>query len=161
MAVERKEDATGNNKYPTTVYGQSDQDAITKKGAKVGGTGNKAEYNCEWVIDFTDLPVTSEFDNQITTLEANSAIKSVDLYILETISGGVNFTVGLSQPDGTVIDADGLVAAETGTAAGTYVSGAGALVGASIGANDAQLTIGGDRTAGKIKVQVNYIKDQV
>ena len=157
MSVERLNNPK-NMKYPTTVYGGTDLYAFSKKGTKIAGEGTKDQYNCEWLFDVTDLPETSEVDVQILKIEANSVIKSVDVFVVEELTGGTDFTIGLRQPDGTVIDDNGLVEANTTSAANSYIPGDGALVGASTGNNDAQLFVQTSRTAGVIKVQIEYIK---
>jgi hypothetical protein len=74
--------------------------------------------------------------------------------------GGTNLTIGLYQANGTVIDADGLVAATiTATlTANKVVTGAGALVGTTIGANAGQLVAAttGTYTAGTARVVVKF-----
>lgn len=160
MSIERKEQTANNLGYPDTAYNVVSVDALGYKGS-TAGTGSDQVYEAvaEYVYDFADLPssFTSETDAGLTTIPANSVILSTTVQVLETISGGTNFLIGVSQPDGTVTDADGLVAASTVTAPGAYVAGAGALVGTSLAA-DGQVTVGGTRTAGKIKVLVKYLK---
>ena len=112
-------------------------------------------------IDFADPPSTSEIDAVIQTIPANSFCVSARFYIAETVSGGTTFYIGLSETDGTAIDADGFIAAETGTAVGTWVDGAGALVGATIGADAGQVTVAGDRTAGAGVLVIEYLPPQV
>lgn len=160
MSYERKS-AANNLGYPSTAYGGASAGEVKAKGASLASAGHKDTYEVVYEIDFSDgtkQPTTSADDNQIVTLPAYSVIKSVDVKVLSTVSGGTNFNLGLSQPNGTVIDADGLVAAATATAVGSYVAGAGALVGASIGANPGQLTLASTRTAGKVSVKVTYQK---
>lgn len=164
MAYERKDGgatSANNNGYPSTAYGGSDAGNVDAKGLEYASTGKKDTYEVQYLIDFSDTdkqPTTSTNDNQIVTLPAYAVVKTVDITTLETVSGGTNYSLGLSQPDGTVIDADGLAAAVTATAVGSYTSGAGALVGASIGANDGQVTLTSTRTAGKVKVRIEYIQ---
>lgn len=160
MSIERKEQNASNTGYPDTAYNVVAVEALGYKGSSTGtGDSQNYEASVEYVYDFAGLPssFTSETDAGLTTIPANSVIQSVDVQVLETISGGVNFTVGVSEPDGTVTDADGLVTASTITAVGDYAAGAGALIGDNLAA-DGQVTVGGDRTAGKIKVLVKYLK---
>ena len=160
MSFERKT-AANNNGYPSTAYNGSKASDVNAKGLELGSTGGKDTYELVYYIDFADAdaqPKTSADDKQIATIPAGAAIKSASVQVLSTISGGTNFALGLSQPSGTVIDADGILAASTATAAGTYIEGAGALVGATIGANPGQLTLTSTRTAGKIKVLVEYVR---
>lgn len=160
MGIDRKEQNANNTGYPDTAYNVVAVEALGYKGSSTG-TGDSQNYvaSVEYVYDFADLPssFTSETDAGLTTIPANSVIQSAEVQVLETVSGGTNFDIGMSQPDGTVIDADGLVAASTITAVGDYEAGAGALVGDNL-ANDAQVTVGGTRTAGKIKVLIKYLK---
>ena len=159
MSIERKDQNANNTGYPDTAYNVVASEALGYKGSTAGTvSGGVYENTVEYVIDFADQPssYTSESDAGLTTIPAGSVLQTATVQVLETISGGVNFSVGVSQPDGTVTDADGLVAASTVTAVNDFVEGAGALLGADL-ANDAQVTIGGDRTAGKIKVLVTYL----
>lgn len=157
MSYERKT-ASNNMGYPSTAYGGSTADAVNVKGLELGSTGGKGTYEVQYIIDFAgDSPTTSEDDNQIVTIPASAAIKRADVQVLETVSGGTNFSIGLAEPDGSVIDADGLTAASTVTAVGSFVEGTGALVGSTIGTASGQLTLGGTRTAGKIKVTLEYL----
>lgn len=165
MSFERKDGgtaATNNNGYPSTAYGGAVADEVDAKGTLMGASSNKNEYDVMYVVDFGNadaIPGPSESDRQIHTFPAYSAIKSAEVTVLETVSGGsTGFTVGLQEKDGTEIDDDGLVEANTSTAVGSYVDGAGALVGASVGSADGQLIVDGDRTAGKIRIKIKYIK---
>lgn len=135
-------------------YYDVDQYTATKKGqivANYAGDSVQVEYR----FDVADGPVTSDTDTSILSIPAGSVIEQVDVFVESTLSGGTDFDLGLSEPDGTVIDADGLVAAATATTG--YVSGSGALVGTATSA-EGQLTLGGSRTAGALKVVVQYKK---
>jgi hypothetical protein len=158
MAVERKE-AANNNGYPTTVYGTTSVNDLRFKGADVSDSGSGQEYIAEYVFDVTELPSQSETDPSVYTFDSDSVPTRVDLSVVETLSGGTSVDVGLAEPDGTAIDADGLVAAFAGTAAGTYAKGAGALIDTVIGA-DGQLDVTTDHTAGKLLVRVYYTQTQ-
>jgi len=133
---------------------------------KVGGVNRTAGSINQAVLDwgFGDLPTTSDVDNQVLTLPANAQIVSSKLYVVEAAAGGTSYAIGLSQPDGTVIDADGLhTDAQLVTAnlvAGAWLEGSGALVGLTIGANPGQITVGatGTFTAGKYRLIVEYIQ---
>lgn len=162
MALERKSGgatSTDNNSYPTTAYGGDlDDYSVASKGVVVS-EGANGDITVDWLVDFSDsakTPASDEDDNQVHTIPAYAVIKLVDQTVLATISGGTSYDIGLEQPDGTVIDADGLDSAVTTSTLGSYVSGDGALVGASVGANDAQVVVGGDRTAGKLRIRVTY-----
>ncbi len=158
MSIERKDQTANNLGFPDTAYGVVKVGELAHKGGATGtGSGQTGEYKVEYEFDLADLPAsfTSEEDAGLTTLPANAVIRQVDVQVLEAVSGGTNMNIGLSQPDGTVIDADGLVAAYAGTAVGAYHKGTGALVGTSL-ANPGQVTVGGTRTAGKVRVAIEY-----
>lgn len=117
-------------------------------------------------FDYLNLPAADDNgDAVVLQIPANSLIKSADLYIstdFDSTSGTTTISTGLQQTDGTEIDNDGLVAAITadGSNAGWTV-GAGALVGASTGADAGQLVVtasAADLTAGAAKLVVHYIK---
>lgn len=154
MSVERKT-AANNNGYPTTVYGTTKVNDLAKKGAAVADSGSKQEYVAEWVFDVTDLPAQSESDPSVYAFPVGAVPTRADLKVVEALSGGTSVDVGLAQPDGTAIDADGLVAAFAGTAAGTYAKGAGALLDTVLSAKG-QLDVTTDHTAGKVLVRVYY-----
>lgn len=142
---------------PLNLY-DVDQYSAPKKGQVVANyAGDSVEV--EYRFDIADGPTTSATDSSIHTIPSGSVVEQVQLFVEGTISGGgtINLDLGLSQPDGTVIDADGLVDGFAGTAVGSYHSGAGLLIGTALAA-DGQLTLGGDRTAGAIKVLVTYKK---
>ena len=136
---------------PLNLY---DVDAYTasKKGQVVANYAGDS-VQLEYVFDVSAGPSTSATDTSIQTIPSGSVIESCDIFVVSTLSGGANFGLGLSQPDGTVIDADGLDAAVSATTG--YVSGNGALVGTALSAAG-QLTLGGTRTAGVLKVVVTY-----
>lgn len=160
MSIERK-DATSNNLgFPDTAYGVIDSEALGYKGSSVGtGSGQKGVHKVEYVYDLADLPssFTSESDAGLTTLGVNTVPTKTEVQVLETVSGGTVIDVGVSEPDGTVTDANGLVADYAGTAVGAYGVGAGALIGAPLAA-EGQVVVSSDHTAGKIRVSVTYIK---
>lgn len=153
--IERKASSASVNGYPTTIYGPISLEETAYNGAVVAGDGLSGDYVLEYIIDFADQPAsyTSEDNPMLVTLPVGAVPKACFVDVLSTISGGAGFTVGLSQPDGTVIDADGLVASSAATAG--HIVGAGAVLNTKV-ATASQLTIGGDRTAGKIKVTVKY-----
>lgn len=153
MALDRKDQDANNNGYPATSYGVP-VDTGKYGGAAGTGSGQKEVFDYVWDIDLTDLPTTGEGD-LISTLPANSTITSSSIVVSETLSGGTTLDVGLSQPDGTVIDANGLIAGFTNTAVGAYAEDTGAVVGTTVSV-DSQLTVTTDRTAGKIRVIVTY-----
>jgi hypothetical protein len=123
----------------------------TKNGEAIGAIG--AVHTVEYTFAVDDLPTTTGLGGTAITIPAGSVIEEFDLIVLTNLSGGTNITVGLSQPDGTVIDADGLLGASTATTG--VVAGTGALVGTRL-ATQAQLTVATSRTAGVVKAIVKY-----
>lgn len=116
----------------------------------------------EYVFTYDNLPTYAE-DGQLTvSIPAGAAI--VDCYLDVTTAfvgtGTDTLDVGLYQADGTAIDADGLIAAEAeaNLTAGARITGAGALVGARIGANAGQVTVAwtGTASAGEGRLLVRY-----
>lgn len=100
----------------------------------------------EYVITPDFLPTYAQDGGLTVSIPAGAAI--VDAYLdveasFTTTGGTGTVNVGLYQEDGTVIDADGLIAAatEASLVAGARITGAGALVGARIGAAAGQVTV--------------------
>jgi len=109
-------------------------------------------------FDFSTFPTTDANDAVIPVIPAGAQIVSATLEVKEVFTAGTAIDVGVSQTNGTVIDANGLVAAAS-INPGFYV-GAGALIGASVGANDAQVTVTdgvGTATAGKGSLHVKVL----
>jgi hypothetical protein len=132
---------------------------------KYGGQESTSEgivKSAEWSFSYDNLSAVLD-SNLPQTIPANASIVEATLYVDDAWVGGTNLTIGLYQADGTVIDADGLVAA-TATAALTVnkvVTGAGALVGTTIGAAAGQLVAAttGTYTAGTARVVVKFKYD--
>lgn len=112
---------------------------------------------------FDDLPVAGE-DEAILRIPANARIVKATLRIITAFAGGTSYLIGLEQPDGTTIDADGisgaaLLLAEM-DAVGDVVALTGALVNllVGIGANDGQVVVAatGTFTAGKAVLEIEY-----
>ena len=129
-----------------------------------------AAAGVEWWDEDSSLN-GSNFDrpsNLHAFVPANSTIIACDVYVKTGLAGGGGLAVGVYQLDGTVIDVDGLVVpgAEGATANiaadGDVVAGAGALVGANVGANDAYIGAFSDGaiTAGEARVVVRYVKER-
>ena len=156
MSFERKTSATTNNKYPTTQYGASKVGELASKGASIGGSGDKHTYELEYDIDVAEGTVNSDADPSVVTLPVGSVITKVEVFVKEDLAGGTDFSLGLIEPDGTAILADGLVADSTLDTAGDYVVGAGASLDTPL-TEAAQLLLSGSRTAGKLLVRVRYI----
>ena len=119
-------------------------------GAQVAqvGTTRTLEYR----FPVTGLPTTGVDGPQIT-IPAGAVIRSGSLIVESTLSGGTNITLGVSTPAGVVTDADGLLAANTGTSG--VIAFAGALLGTALAA-EGQLTVATSRTAGVVKVVIVY-----
>lgn len=115
------------------------------------------------------LPTTdADTDAGTLIIPANSLIKKVYLEVSTAFASGTPATdtvlFGLQQTDGTVIDADGLIATGSSNPADLtvgWIEGDGALVGASVGTADAQISIDvgvGTLTAGVGRLVVEYIE---
>lgn len=129
----------------------------------------------EVVLDFEwdNLPGYDEDANQDGTLDAFSGVQarippyaiilSARLLVKEAFLGTTDLDIGLQTQAGAAIDDDGLVAsaAAAGLLANTLVTGAGALVGASIGANGGYIraTEAGS-TAGSARLIVEYVENR-
>jgi len=139
-----------------------------KYGAASKGTG--IVKRAQWDFSYDDLPDAAS-DNLGFVIPAGASIVSATLYVDQawtSTSGTTDLLVGLQQADGTEIDNDGLFdgTESTQTAIGTegnVVTGAGALVGASVGANNGEVVVAGsvdDLTAGKARLVVEYVYDK-
>jgi hypothetical protein len=139
-----------------------------KYGAASKGTG--IVKRAQWDFSYDDLPDAAT-DGLGFVIPAGASIVSAKLYVDQawtSTSGTTDLTVGLQQANGTEIDNDGLVAAAeaTQTAIGTegnVVTGAGALIGKSVGANAGELVVAptvDDLTAGKARIVVEYVYDK-
>lgn len=124
-----------------------------------------------WDFDYNDLPTYGSNGLQFS-IPAKASIISARLIVdvaFTSTSGTTDLDVGLYTSAGVAIDADGLitVAEATQTAIGTegnVITGAGALIGKSIGASAGELKVTpsvADLTAGagRILVQFVYNKD--
>lgn len=144
-------------------YGPRKMGEARKFGARksINAAGN---VEVEWVFDYDDLPAANgtNDDSMEATIPAGAQIVSAKVNVLTAIAGTTpTLTLGLSQPDGTIIDADGIDAAIAAGALGAdaWVNCDGALVGATAGlANKGQLTAatGGTVTAGRFLVVLEY-----
>ena len=126
--------------------------------------------SAEWHFSFDDLPAALN-SNLPQVIPANASIVSATLYIDEAFtstSTTTDLTVGLEQKDGTDIDINGLIEADEATqtaigTAGNIVTGAGALIGKSIGANPGQVIVLGsasDLLTGEARLIVEYAYDK-
>lgn len=129
-----------------------------KRGSIVAGMGE--EKQIEWKFSYDDLPADDDGNDMLAYIPADSFIEAVYLKIDTAWTGGTSLDIGLAQQDGTVIDADGLDAAldVTALSAGAIVDCDGALVGASVGGDNAvlEITESGTHTAGEATLVVRY-----
>lgn len=129
-----------------------------KFGARVAKYGSRSEV--EYRFTYDDLPDADSGNAMLIEIPANSYIESAVLKVGTAWAGGTNIVVGLEQTDGTVIDADGLHAAivTANLTANSIHVGAGALIGASSGANNAIVAVvaTGTYTAGDARLVVTY-----
>lgn len=139
---------------------------------KYGGqTSDEIVKFASWTFDYNDLPAGGT--NKLgMSLPAYAKILSARFEVLTgftSTSTTTDLDVGLEQADGTDIDLDGLLTAAQLTQTviatrGNFVTGTGALVGASIGANAGELVVTptvADLTAGKARVIVEYVVEGV
>ena len=117
-------------------------------------------------ITYDNLPAGSTNDQTVPVIPANSFIVSARTYeevAFDSTSGTTTLDLGLEQADGTDIDLDGLAAdfATADDSSAGWTVGAGALVGDTVGANDAQIVVTpsvSDLTAGKGYAIIEYIE---
>lgn len=148
----------GSKRRAATDYGR--REIEDKLPSKYAGANGKEVQN--YTFSFDDLPVTGE-DEAILRIPANARISRATLRVITAFAGGTSYNFGLSQSDGTVIDADGIdaaVALAVIDAVGDVVLCDGALVGSlvGIGANAGQLLVAatGTFTAGKAQLEIEY-----
>lgn len=136
---------------------------------KFGGQQNSSTIvkSAIWDFDYNDLP-SAGANNLQFVIPANATIVSAKLYVdvaFTSTSTTTDLTVGLQTSGGVEIDNDGLVAATDATqtaigTAGNVVTGAGALVGKSIGATAGELVVAptvNDLLTGKGRIVVEYV----
>ncbi len=114
------------------------------------------------VYNFDDLPA-SGLDAEIKRIPANSRIVGATLRVLTPFAGGTSYIIGLEEPDGTVIDADGVfevfLTAVVDTLGETVVAGGNLVANLDgIGTADAQIVVAatGTFTAGKAVLELEY-----
>lgn len=140
---------------------------------KYGRAGNETGLvkTAQWTFDFNDLPAGST-DTLGVSIPAYAKIVSASMEVLDgftSTSTTTDLLIGLETEAGGTIDADGLIAAAEATQTailtrGLYVVGAGALVGAGIGAVAGKLVIApsvADLLTGKGRVTVEYTVEKV
>jgi hypothetical protein len=116
----------------------------------------------EWDFTFDNLPEVLD-SNLPQVIPAKASIIGATLFVDDTWTGATAMNVGLSKKDGTVVDADGLIAAADDLDEGDVTeASAEALIGGSVGADPVQLTVAvtGTATAGKARVVVQYKYDK-
>jgi len=120
-----------------------------------------------WDFTYSTLPAAGTNNLQFV-VPANATIVSARLIVdtaFTSTSTTTDLVVGLYTGAGVAIDADGLISASEATqtaigTAGNVVTGAGALVGKTIGADAGELVIAGtvdDLLTGAGRVIVEYI----
>lgn len=151
------EDSAGlsvRNHYGPKVIGEAEQ---------FGGQVSTGGFikQAVWEFDFDNLPVNSEGQME-AEIPAGAIIMSCEVEVVTAMAGTVGtMTIGLEEPDGTLIDVDGLgTAAEMIQASlvdNAVIPGTGALIGTQIDV-DGQLIVveGGTVTAGRYRVVVEY-----
>ncbi len=150
--------SAGNKRRAATHYGA--REIEDKLPSKYAGANGKEVLN--YTFSYDDLPVTGD-DEAILRIPANARIARATLRVITAFAGGTSYNLGLSQSDGTVIDADGIDAAVALTAIdaiGDVVLCDGALVGTLVGIGSAagQLLVAatGTFTAGKAQLEIEY-----
>ena len=136
--------------------------AIKDFGGQVSTSGMEKELSI--VFDWDDLPVVSLLDME-PQIPAGSYIKSAQLEVLEAMTGTLGtWDIGLYEPDGTVVDLDGIdvAVAQAALVADAWIACDGALIGTGIGV-DSQVVVaeGGTVTAGKARLIIEYIQGDV
>lgn len=135
-------------------YGPAERNQ--KWGAVVASYGSIKEV--EYRFTYDDLPNDDDGNEMNIRLPANSFLVDARLKVGTAWAGGTSIDIGLEQTDGTVIDADGIDAAvaTASLTANAIIDCDGALVGASIGANDAVVAVvaTGTYTAGDARLVV-------
>lgn len=114
-------------------------------------------------FSFDDLPVNG-LDEANLSIPANAYIDTATLRVITAFAGGTSYDIGLTEPDGTTIDDDGIdvaIALTAMDAVGETVLMDGALVQnlAGIGSAKGQVDIvaTGTYTAGKAEITIVYM----
>lgn len=145
--------------------------AATHYGRRLEEGAHSSEYQVsqdvwkqETTFRYDQLP-TATLDELHQRIPAGARVVGVVIRVLETVTAttALNVNFGLSEPDGTVISANGLAtAAIADLTAGKFIDGAGALVGSDVGLTAAgQLVVAADvddLTAGEISITIEYEK---
>lgn len=147
-----------------THYGPRETEDKVAGKVRVDGHYDELHLN----FKFDDLPGGSVDDAVASFIPANAVVVSADLFVhtaFASTSGTTTIDVGVEEADGTDIDVDGFVVDVTADAGTTgWVIGGGALVGASVGADPAYVTVvssADDLTAGEATLIVRYAQAPV
>lgn len=137
-----------------------------KFGRTVSRVGD--EVQVEYIFDWNALP-TAGVNEMIHTVPAGAYLRSAELVVLEAFAGTDGsttnpfLTAGTYTPEGSVLDADGLVVVDALTdvdAVNDLIVGAGALLGTA-SAEDAHVQVELDGssslTAGKAVLRLRYV----
>lgn len=152
----------GGTRRAATHYGRRVEEGAA---VSVFQTDNGVETQTT-TFRYDQLP-TFTLDELHQRIPLGARVLSATIKVLETVTATTATTVnfGLYEPDGTVIDADGIDAAVAiaSLTAGTYIDCDGALVGAGTGlAAAGQLVVAAnvdDLTAGEIAIIIEYEKN--
>ncbi len=157
-------DATGNRR---NHYGPRKMEEARKFGARVSinAAGN---VEAEWVFNYDDLPAISASGSMELVIPSSAVIVKSYLQAVEAMTGtSGTLTLGLTEPDATVIDVDGIdvAVAQASLTADAVIINDGALIGTALGAGieGAQLvaTTGGTVTGGRFRVVIEYAEAEV
>lgn len=152
--------------------------AATQYGRRLDETAATGEWQISQDVYKQALPVTfaevngghnlsGALDELFTKVPAGARIIEATVKVTTAFAGGTSIAVGLHEPDGTVVDADGLVTAAQGAVANLtlneHIVGTGALVNLTTGtglAADAivSITTVGTFTVGELVITVEYTK---
>jgi hypothetical protein len=121
-----------------------------------------------WTFTYDDLPAWGS-DKLEHLIPAYAKVLEARFEVLTAFAGGTSLSVGLARSsDGVAIDVAGFVTAAQGALAnintrGQFITGSGALINASVGANAGELTVTatGTFTAGKARVLIRYAVEGV
>lgn len=139
-------------------YGPAERNQ--KWGAKVAKHGSIVEV--EYEFTYADLPAADDGNAMNIVIPAHSLLLDAYTKVGTAWVGGTSLNIGLVQEDGTAIDVDGIDAAVLTAAltANAIIVNDGALIGATVGANDGVLEVAatGTYTAGSAKILVRYLE---
>lgn len=120
----------------------------------------------EFEVSWDQLPVDFGADDvgngMFLSIPGHSAIRYVDVHILEEFDAGITLDVGSNDTDGTnPLPTD--FAAAVPLDVKTWVAGAGALVGAATPSNPIVVTMATSAvpTVGRVKVVIHYVYSQI